>query len=378
MGRVCHLRCGGSASMGLKIAVLPGDGIGPEVTRHAVRVLATVFDGARRDVYFAEHPIGAGAIKRLGTPLPDETLHACLGSHVVLLGAVGDPSCDGLPRAERPEAGLLKLRRELGAFANLRPARCEDELVAATPYRPEKVRGADILIVRELLGGLYFGEPRGIEGDEAFNTMRYTRVEIERVVRVAFQQARLRRRLLTSVDKANVLETSQLWRAVVTDLTREYPDVRLEHMYVDACAMRLAIDPLHFDVIVTENLFGDILSDQAAAVAGSIGMLPSASIGGRVDLYEPVHGSAPDIAGTDRANPFGAIASAAMLLRHTAKMPLEATLVEQAIRHVLEIGMRPADVAGPHHRPSTTSEIGEAVEHTLAELIDHRRSYHAV
>jgi 3-isopropylmalate dehydrogenase len=364
--------------VGLKIAVLPGDGIGPEVIRHAVRVLQTVIEGARRDVHIQEYPIGAAAIRRHGTPLPDSTLEGCLQSHAVLLGAVGDPSFEKAPAAERPEAGLLKLRKALGAFANLRPAKCEDELIAATPYRAEKVQGADILIVRELVGGLYFGEPRGFHGDEAFNTMRYTRREVERVARVAFEEARDRRGLVTSVDKANVLETSQLWRAVVNDVARDYTDVRLEHMYVDACAMRLAVDPLHFDVIVTENLFGDILSDQAAAIAGSIGMLPSASIGGAVDLYEPVHGSAPDIAGKDRANPLGAIASVAMLLRYTAKLPLEASLVEQALRHVLEIGYRSADLVTAGTRAATTSEVGEAVEHTLAELIDHRRSYHAV
>jgi 3-isopropylmalate dehydrogenase len=364
--------------VGLRIAVLPGDGIGPEVTRHAVRVLQTVIDAARREVRVEEFPIGAAALRTHGTPLPDFTLEGCLKSDAVLLGAVGDPAFERAPAAKRPEAGLLNLRRALGGFANLRPARCEDELVGATPYRAEKVRGADILIVRELLGGLYFGEPRTLQQDEALNTLRYTRHEIERVARVAFAQARTRRGLVTSVDKANVLETSQLWRAVVSEVARDYSEVRLEHMYVDACAMRLAVDPLHFDVIVTENLFGDILSDQAAAVAGSIGMLPSASIGGAVDLYEPVHGSAPDIAGKDRANPLGAIASVAMLLRYSADLPLEAALVDQAIRHVLEIGYRPADLAPAGTRPATTSEIGEAVEHTLAEIIDHRRSYHAV
>ena len=364
--------------MGLRVAVLPGDGIGPEVTRHAVRVLQTVIDAARREVRVEEFPIGAAALRAHGTPLPDFALEGCLKSDAVLLGAVGDPAFERAPAANRPEAGLLSLRRALGGFANLRPARCEDELVDATPYRAEKVRGADILIVRELLGGLYFGEPRALQQDEAVNTLRYTRREIERVARVAFEQARGRRGLVTSVDKANVLETSQLWRSVVNEVARDYSEVRLEHMYVDACAMRLAVDPLHFDVIVTENLFGDILSDQAAAVAGSIGMLPSASIGGAVDLYEPVHGSAPDIAGKDRANPLGAIASVAMLLRYSADLPLEAALVDQAIRHVLEIGYRPADLAPPGTRPATTSEIGEAVESTLAEIIDHRRSYHAV
>jgi 3-isopropylmalate dehydrogenase len=266
----------------------------------------------------------------------------------------------------------------LGGFANLRPARCEDELIAATPYRPEKVRGADMLIVRELLGGLYFGEPRAKSETEAVNTMRYTRPEVERVARVAFEEARERRGLVTSVDKANVLETSQLWRSAVVDVSREYPDVTLEHMYVDACAMRLAVDPTHFDVILTENLFGDILSDQAAAVAGSIGMLPSATVGGAVDLYEPVHGSAPDIAGTDRANPLGAIASVAMLLRYTADLPLEANLVEQSIQQVLESGLRPADLAPPGTRAASTTEIGEAVDNALADLIDRQRSYHGV
>jgi 3-isopropylmalate dehydrogenase len=363
--------------VGLKVIVLAGDGIGPEVTWQAVRALTTVVDAAQHGMTFEEHTIGAGAIRQFGTPLPDSTLQACLHADAVLLGAVGDPSFDRLPPSERPEAGLLTLRRALGAFANLRPARCDDELVSATPYRPDKVRGADILIVRELLGGLYFGEPRGWVGDEAFNTMRYTRSEVERMARVAFSEARARRGRVTSVDKANVIETSQLWRATVNEVAREFPDVRLEHMYVDACAMRLAVDPLHFDVIVTENLFGDILSDQAAAVAGSIGMLPSASIGGRVDLYEPVHGSAPDIAGRNCANPFGAIASASMLLRYTARLPCEAALIDEAIQQVLALGLRPADVAGSG-RASSTTEIGDAVEHTLAELVDHRRSYHAV
>jgi 3-isopropylmalate dehydrogenase len=363
--------------VGLKIVVLPGDGIGPEVTRQAVRALRIVADSAHHSISFEEHPIGAGAIHRFGTALPDATLDACLKADAVLLGAVGAPGFDALPPSERPEGGLLKLRRALGAFANLRPARCDDALIAATPYRPEVVRGADVLIVRELLGGLYFGEPRAWNGDYAFNTMRYTRGEVERVARVAFSEARQRRKLVTSVDKANVIEVSQLWRTTITEMAQDFPDVRLEHMYVDACAMKLAVDPLHFDVIVTENLFGDILSDQAAAIAGSIGMLPSASIGGRVDLYEPVHGSAPDIAGRDIANPFGAIASAAMLLRHTAKLPYEAMLLDHAVQQVLGMGLRPADVCDSASSFST-SEIGEAVEQMLVELIDYRHAYHAV
>lgn len=364
--------------MRLRIAVLPGDGIGPEVVAQAARVLALAAQLSGHELEMREHAIGATAIRAHGIALPESTLAACLAADAVLLGAVGDPSVDHLPRAERPEAGLLRLREALGAFANLRPARTETALLDATPYRPEYVAGSDVLIVRELLGGLYYGQPRALADRSAENTMRYTRHEIERVARVAFEQARGRRRLLTSVDKANVLETSQLWRRTVTDVSREYPDVVLEHMYVDACAMRLAMEPTHFDVIVTENLFGDILSDQAAALAGSIGMLASASIGGRVGLYEPVHGSAPMLAGRNQANPLGAIGSAAMLLRHSARLPREAALIEESVRTVLESGIRPADLARPPHRMSSTSEVGDAVVQALNELIDHQHAYHAV
>jgi 3-isopropylmalate dehydrogenase len=354
----------------VNIAVLPGDGIGPEVIRQACRVLDVVAAASRHDFVLTEHPIGAEAFRQFGTPLPDATLKACLAADAVLLGAVGDPTLDHLPRQERPEAGLLRLREQLGTFANLRPARAETALLAATPYRHDCIAGADILIVRELLGGLYY--------TRAENTMHYTRDEIERVARVAFAAARERRGLLTSVDKANVLETSQLWRQTVTHLAAEYPEVRVEHMYVDACAMRLAMTPTHFDVILTENLFVDILSDQAAAITGSIGMLASASIGGRTGLYEPVHGAAPDIAGHNRANPCGAIASAALLLRHTARLRREADFVERAMRHVLEMGLLPADLAATGARSASTSDIGDAVAHVLAEIIDHQHAYHAI
>jgi 3-isopropylmalate dehydrogenase len=362
----------------LSIAILPGDGIGPEVIAQASRVLRQIGDECGHQIESAEYSIGGDALRRFGTALPTATLTACSASSAVLLGAVGDPAFDHLAPELRPESALLALRGALGGFANLRPARTEAALVDATPYRPERVAGADVLIVRELLGGLYFGRPRGGNADEAYNTMRYSRGEIARVARVAFDMARQRRRFVTSVDKANVLETSRLWRATVSEIAQAYPDVRLEHMYVDACAMRLAFEPTHFDVLLTENLFGDILSDQAAALAGSIGMLPSASIGGRVDLYEPVHGSAPDLAGTNRANPFGAIASVAMMFRHTARLTREADLVEGAIRHVLDSGLRPADLAGPGVRPALTTEIGDAVTHALGELIDHQHAYHAV
>ncbi len=363
--------------MRLTVTLLPGDGIGPEVTAQARRVLDVVGDGCGHSFRCQEHAIGGVAINQHGTALPDETLHACLDSDAVFLGAVGDPAFDRRRPDERPESGLLRLRTALGGFANLRPARTDPALIDATPYRADRVEGADVLVVRELLGGLYFGQPRGLSANEAFNTMRYTREEIVRVARVAFEQARQRRRFVTSVDKANVLETSQLWRQTVTEVGRAYADVRLEHMYVDACAMRLAMEPRRFDVLLTENLFGDVLSDQAAALAGSIGMLPSATVGGRVDLYEPVHGSAPDIAGTNRANPFGAIASVAMLLRHSAHLPREADLVETAIRGVLDMGLRPADLA-TGGRAATTTEIGDAVVSSLIELIDYQHAYHAV
>jgi 3-isopropylmalate dehydrogenase len=362
----------------LEVVLLPGDGVGPEVTAQAARVLAFVGEARGYDIRLHEHLIGGAAIRAHGTPLPDATLRACCAADAVLLGAVGDPAFDKAPREERPEAALLALREALGAFANLRPARTEPALVDATPFRPEYVAGTDILIVRELLGGLYFGHPRGFDEDRAHNTMRYSRHEVVRVARIAFEEARRRRQLVTSVDKANVLETSQLWRRTVAEVARDYPDVRLEHMYVDACAMRLAMEPTRFDVVLTENLFGDILSDQAAAVAGSIGMLPSASIGGPVGLYEPVHGSAPDIAGKNAANPFGAIGSVAMLLRHTAKLTCDADLVDGAMRAVLDTGMRPADLARRGQRAASTREIGDAVVHALAELFDHQHAYHAV
>jgi 3-isopropylmalate dehydrogenase len=364
----------------IRITVLPGDGIGPEVTSEAIRVLQTVasIHGYRFD--FEEHLIGAQAIRRMGSPLPRTTLDACLAGDAVLLGAVGSPEFDDLAPHLRPEAGLLLLRRALGGYANLRPAISYPSISACSPLRPEVVQGADILIVRELLGGLYFGEPRGFAaGNEAVNTMRYSIPEIQRVARVAFELALKRRRKVTSVDKANVLETSQLWRQGVTKVARDYPDVALDHLYVDACAMHLIKDPGRFDVILTENLFGDILSDEAAVITGSLGMLASATIGGEVGLYEPVHGSAPEIAGSGIANPLGAIASAAMLLRYTGQLEQEARDIEQAIQLVLETGYRTPDIAGDGSgQLATTSEIGELVSEAVAEVVDLRHAYHAV
>ncbi len=373
--------------MKLNITTLPGDGVGTEVTAEAVRVLRSVAESYSHEFTFAEQLIGGAAISIHGTPLPRATLDACLASDAVLLGAVGSPAYDELPPGERPEAGLLTLRRALGAYANLRPIVCHAALADCTPLRPERIAGADILVVRELLGGLYFGEPRGFEIDDdgaasaAFNTMRYTVAEIERVARVAFDAALLRRRKVTSVDKANVLETSRLWRDTVSRIARDYPTVTLEHLYVDACAMHLIVDPLRFDVLLTENLFGDILSDEAAVLAGSLGLLASASIGGEVDLYEPVHGTAPDIAGRGTANPLGAIASAALLLRYTARLEREAQDIEAAIEIVLRAGYRTPDIIARGMVNSMrvgTSEMGQLVVEALAEVADMRHAYHAV
>jgi 3-isopropylmalate dehydrogenase len=367
--------------MKLNICVLPGDGVGPEVTREAVRILRFVAESQGYDFRFTERAIGATAIRQFGSPLPKETVETCKKSHAVLLGAVGSPEFDSLPPNERPEAGLLGLRKELGGFANLRPAIAYPKIADCSPLKAEVLGNADILFIRELLGGLYFGQPRGFEGkrDSAFNTMRYSVEEIERVGRVAFELARKRRKKLTSVDKANVLETSQLWREVISLLGKEYPDVKLDHMYVDACAMKIITQPTSFDVVLTENLFGDILTDEAAVLSGSLGMLSSATIGGQIDVYEPVHGSAPDIAGKNIANPLGAIASAAMMLRHTAKLEDDAQDIEDAIRDVLEAGYRTADLTrGKNKNVLSTDQMGKLVEQQLAEIVDRRRAYHAV
>jgi len=367
--------------MSFKITVLPGDGVGPEVCREAVRILRVVSNFDNREFHFDERAIGGAAIRAHGTPLPQSTLDACLASDAVFLGAVGLPEFDHLPPDQRPEAGLLRLRTALGGFANLRPAVSFPAIADCSPLRSSRVAGADVLIVRELLGGLYFAEPRGFgeANDYAYNTMRYSTGEIERVAHIAFEQARHRRRKVTSVDKANVLETSQLWRHTVTQVAKAYPEVTLEHMYVDACAMHLVSNPARFDVILTENLFGDILSDEAAAITGSLGMLASATIGGEVDLYEPVHGSAPDIAGKGIANPLGAIASVAMLLRHSANMAHEAGDLEAAIRQVLEAGHRTNDLAMAGRSPAiSASEMGGLVEQVFVGMLDRRFSYHAV
>jgi 3-isopropylmalate dehydrogenase len=369
--------------MNLKIAVLPGDGVGPEVIAEAVRVLRFAADLHGHTFEFSEWLVGGAAIKHAGTPLPASTLDACLSSNAVLLGAVGAPEYDKLAPEERPEAGLLALRSALGVFANLRPAVSYNAISDCSPLREDIVRGSDILIVRELLGGAYFGEPRGFmtatDQASAFNTMRYSASEIERIAHVAFRAAMARRRKLVSVDKANVLETSQLWRQVVTRVANEYPEVTLEHLYVDAFAMHLLMNPRRFDVVLTENLFGDILSDEAAVISGSLGMLGSASIGGAVGLYEPVHGSAPDIAGQGIANPLGAIASAALLLRYSGHLEQESRELEAAIRAVLDDGYRTADLfRRPGRLVVRTAEMGSAVVEALSEIARVRTAYHTV
>ena len=355
-----------------KIVVLPGDGIGPEVTRIAVRVLRQVATQHGIAVTTEEHAIGGTAVEQSGSPFPEETEAACVAANAVLLGAVGGPKYDSLPRAQRPETGLLALRKALGGFANLRPAKAYPQLESCSPLKPEAIRGADVLFVRELLGGLYFGQPRGTshEGNElrAFNTMSYTRREIDRVARVAFDAARGRRKKITSVDKANVLETSQLWRDTVNAIASEYPDVKVEHILVDSCAMKLVTAPASFDVVLAENLFGDILTDEASAITGSLGMLPSATIGGKVDLYEPIHGSAPDIAGKGVANPLGAIASVALLFRYTAKCEEAARCIEEAIELVLDRGYRTADIAAGM-QPVGTEEMGEAIFNAITARV---------
>jgi 3-isopropylmalate dehydrogenase len=353
----------------MKIAVLNGDGVSAEVVPAALEILMKL---QTRDLRFdfAESPIGGAAMDLTGDPLPPETLALAKNADAIILGAVGTPAYEALAKT-RPGRGLIRLRRELGLFANLRPVRVFPELVAASPLKPELLAGADLLVVRELSGGLYYGTPRGrIETSdgqrESVNTMRYTEAEIARVAHVAFRAARQRRKKLCSVDKANVLETMALWREVVTEVGREYPDVALRHLYMDAAAMALVQAPAQFDVIVCGNLFGDILSDEAAVLGGSIGMLPSASLGeGRKGLYEPIHGSAPDIAGKDIANPIGTILSAAMMLRLTFDLEEPAARIEAAVDSVLKRGLRTRDIATPGTTVVGTRAMGHAILEAL-------------
>lgn len=350
----------------MKIAVLPGDGIGPEVTAQAVKVLKAVL-GSAQATELVEAPIGQAGIDSAGDPLPTATSEIARKADAILFGSAGMPGDEAIPFAMRPGASLLRLRKELGLFANFRPAFLFPELIGASTLKPEIVDGLDLMILRELTGDVYFGEPRGsgtnARGErEAFNTMRYSEPEVERIAHVAFRTARARRRKLCSVDKANVLEVMQLWREVVTRVAAEYPDVELTHLFVDAAAMQLMRAPKQFDVIVTGNIFGDILSDAAAMLTGSIGMLPSASMAaGSKGLYEPVHGTAPDIAGKDLANPLASILSMAMMLRYSFGLAEQADRVERAVRAVLAEGLRTGDIFQPGCTRVGTRDMGEAV-----------------
>jgi 3-isopropylmalate dehydrogenase len=356
--------------MNLNVLVLPGDGIGTEVTREAVRVLRHVAAKWKHQLKLTEGLLGGIAIHKTGTPLPPETERLAVEADATLMGAVGLPEFDDAPPEKRPEKGLLGIRKALGVFANLRPVKAHASLLDSSPLKNHLVEGTDMIIVRELTGGIYYGTPRGITGEgaeeRAVNTMIYTRPEIERVARMAFNLSRGRRKKVTSVDKSNVLENSQLWRRVVIEVAREFPDVELDHVLVDNCAMQLILNPRRFDIVLTENMFGDILSDEGAVLAGSIGMLPSASIGARkpsgawVGLFEPVHGSAPDIAGQNKANPLGAIGSVSAMLAYSFGLQQEATAVDEAVEAVMRSGKVTADLRPPG-APATTEQVGEAI-----------------
>ncbi|HWI55532.1 MAG TPA: 3-isopropylmalate dehydrogenase [Desulfobacteria bacterium] len=352
-----------------KIAVLPGDGIGAEIVPEAVKALEAVGEKFGHTFEFTKGLIGGAAIDAVGVPLPEETLRLCNSSDAVLLGAIGGPKWDTLPVHLRPEAGaLLPLRKALGLYANVRPATLYNSLLDASTLKREVIEGTDIMVIRELTGGLYFGEKKREktpEGQIAVDTLVYSTEEIRRIARLGFEIAMKRKKVLHSIDKANVLESSRLWRETITEMSSEFPEVELIHMYVDNCAMQLVRWPKQFDVIVTENMFGDILTDQASMLTGSIGMLPSASIGGQVGLYEPSHGSAPDIAGQKKANPLATILSAAMMLRYAFDLSKEAQVIEDAVVKVLELGYRTPDIMKEGCKLVNTEEMGDRVREQI-------------
>ncbi|HZX48889.1 MAG TPA: 3-isopropylmalate dehydrogenase [Nitrospirota bacterium] len=352
-----------------KIAVFPGDGIGKEIVPQALRVLHRVAAKFNINVKTEEALIGGSAIDEFGIPLPEDALNLALKSDAVLLGAVGGPKWEGLDYSIRPERALLGLREKLGLYGNLRPVKLFSALVDASTLKREIIEGIDIIVIRELTGGIYFGMPRGVEkvegGEKGINTEVYTTLEIERIARLAFEVARDRRKKVCSVDKANVLESSELWRRIVIDIHKGYQDVELSHMYVDNCAMQLIRNPRQFDVILTTNMFGDILSDEAAMLTGSIGMLPSASIGGDVAMYEPIHGSAPDIAGQDKANPIATILSAGMMFKYSFKLDEGFSIIDNAVTKVLERGFRTPDIYSQGNKPAGTIEMTDLILNEL-------------
>lgn len=351
-----------------KIALIKGDGIGPEIIDEAVKVLDAVASCCNIEFSYEEALMGGCAYDITGDPLPQETINISLNSDAVLFGAIGGQKWDNLPREKRPESGLLRFRKELGVYANLRPAVVYDELINASSLKPEIVKGVDLMVVRELIGGIYFGEPKGRDENRGWNTMVYTRDEIVRIAHQAFKIAMTRSKRVCSIDKANVLDVSQLWRDVVTEVSKEYPEIELSHMYVDNAAMQLIRDPKQFDVMLTGNIFGDILSDEASMLSGSIGLLPSASVGAKIGVYEPIHGSAPDIAGQGIANPIATIASASMMLRYALGENEAANKIDAAIKRALKEGYRTKDLAQFDAKEvCSTSEMGSIIANYAAK-----------
>ena len=351
-----------------KIAVIKGDGIGPEIIDEAIKVLDAVSVRKEFELQYEEYLMGGAAIDITGEPLPKETIEGCLNSDAVLFGAIGGEKWDNLPRDKRPETGLLKLREALGVFANIRPVMVYDELIEASTLKESVIKGVDLTVVRELTGGIYFGKPRELKEDMAYNTMVYTKDEVIRIAKVAFDIAMKRNKRVCSVDKANVLEVSQFWREIVEEIAKDYPEVSLTHMYVDNAAMQLVRNPKQFDVILTGNIFGDILSDEASMISGSIGLLPSASLGGKVGLYEPIHGSAPDIANQGIANPIAAISSASMMLRYSLGEEKAADRIDNAIKRALKEGYRTKDLSAFGAKEvCSTSEMGSIIAQYAAE-----------
>ncbi len=356
--------------MTFKVTLLPGDGIGPEVVNSAVKVMNTAAEKFDVSFTYDEKLVGGSSYEKFENPLTDETLSSCYDSDAVLLGAVGGPKWESLPQNQKPEAALLKLRKALGLYTNIRPAKVYKALLSASTLKPEVLDGTDFIILRELTGDVYFGEPRGYDDEKGWNTMIYTKEEVVRIAKIGFELAQKRDKRVVSVDKANVLDCSQFWRKIVHEVHKDYPDVSLSDMYVDNAAMQIVRDPKQFDVILTQNLFGDILSDIAAMITGSLGMLPSASLGNKYAMYEPVHGSAPDIAGQNKANPLATISSVAMMFTHSFQMDKAAELIETAISKTLDMGYRTADIYSPDSILVSTDKMTEAVIENFNQIYD--------